>query len=125
MEHLRRGDVVVVRAGERIPTDGSVVKGISSVDPSPITGESIPVEKSLDDEVFAGTVNGSGSMEIEVTKLAKDTTLARILELVEEAQTQKSPSQRFAERLERTFVPLILAEVVVLIAVPPMICLLS
>jgi len=116
---------VVVRAGERIPTDGSVVKGISSVDPSPITGESIPVEKSLDDEVFAGTVNGSGSMEIEVTKLAKDTTLARILELVEEAQTQKSPSQRFAERLERTFVPLILAEVVVLIAVPPMICLLS
>jgi len=124
VEELLRGDVVIVRPGERIPIDGMVAKGVSSADQSPITGESVPVEKFEGEKVFAGTVNGSGALEIEVTKLAKDTTLARVIELVEEAQTQKSTTQRFTERLERTFVPLILGGVLILILVPPLVGLL-
>ncbi|KQC15876.1 MAG: heavy metal translocating P-type ATPase [Methanothrix sp.] len=119
VEEVERGDVVVVRPGERIPVDGFVLAGISSVDESPITGESLPKEKSPGYGVFAGTVNGEGSLEIEVTKLAKDATLARVVSMVEEAQVQKSPTQRMTERIEGTFVPLVLVAVVLLIAVPP------
>jgi len=125
IEDLKRGDMVMVRPGERMPIDGLVIKGSSFVDQSPITGESIPVEKSQGDLVFAGTVNREGSLEIEVSKLAKDTTLARVVQLVEEAQTQKSPTQNITERLEEVFVPLILASVIILIVVPPLIGLLS
>ncbi len=118
VEDLERGDVVVVRPGERIPVDGLVLMGTSSVDQSPITGESLPQEKSSGDRVFAGTINGPGSMEIEVTKLSKDSTLARVVSMVEEAQVQKSPTQRLTDRIERTFVPLVLAGVFLLIVVP-------
>ena len=97
VEQLQRGDRVIVRAGERFPIDGNVVKGHSAVDQSPITGESLPLDKAAGDVVFAGTVNGDGALEIAVTKLARDTTLARVMQMVEEAQTQKSPTQRFAE----------------------------
>jgi len=119
VDELERGDVVIVRPGERIPVDGLILTGTSSVDESPITGESLPKEKSSGDQAFAGTVNGPGSMEIEVTKLARDSTLARVVSIVEEAQVQKSPTQRLTERIERTFVPLVLAGVVLLIVVPP------
>jgi len=119
VEDLERGDVVVVRPGERIPVDGLVLMGTSTVNESPITGESLPQEKSAGDQVFAGTVNGEGSLEIEVTKLARDSTLARVVSMVEEAQVQKAPSQRFAETIEGTFVPLVLAGVVLMIVVPP------
>ncbi len=118
-DELERGDVVIVRPGERIPIDGLVLMGISSVDQSPITGESLPQDKSPGDPVYAGTVNGEGSLEIEVTKLSRDSTLARVVQMVEDAQVQKSPTQRFTERIERTFVPLVLAGVVLLIVVPP------
>ncbi len=120
VEEVQRGDVVIVRPGERIPVDGVVVEGRSAVDESPITGESMPVEKTKEDRVFAGTVNGDGALAIEVTKLAKDTTLARVIQMVEEAQTQKSPTQRFTERFERIFVPIVLASVVLVIVVPPL-----
>jgi Cd2+/Zn2+-exporting ATPase len=118
---LYLGDLVLVREGERIPADGRVVRGQSSVDQSPITGESVPVDKKPGDEVFAGTVNGDGSLELEVTRRAQDTTLSRIMDMVAEAQSQKSPTQRFTERFTRVFVPLVLALDVLVIVVPPLV----
>jgi Cd2+/Zn2+-exporting ATPase len=117
---LYLGDVVLVRNGERIPADGRVVRGQSAVDQSSITGESIPVDKGRGDEVFAGTVNGDGSLEIEVTKRAQDTTLSRVIQMVAEAQGQKSPTQRFADRFTRIFVPAVLMLDVLVIALPPL-----
>jgi len=125
VDELQRGDVVIVRPGERIPIDGQILDGKSAVDESPITGESVPVEKSPGEKVFAGAVNGDGVLEIKVTRLAKDTTLARIVQMVEEAQTQKSPVQLFTEKFERIFVPVILVGVVLVIFIPPLIGLLS
>ncbi len=121
VEALQKGDVVLVRPGERIPIDGVVIGGESTVDESPITGESIPVEKTKEATVFAGTINGEGTLEIQVTRLAKDTTLARVIQLVEEAQTQKSPTQVFTERFERVFVPAVLIGVVVIMVLPPLV----
>jgi Cd2+/Zn2+-exporting ATPase len=117
---LYLGDVVLVRHGKRIPADGRVAKGRSAVDQSPITGESLPVEKSPGDEVFAGTVNGDGSLEIEVTRRAQDSTLSRVIQMVAEAQGQKSPTQRFTERFTRVFVPAVLALDVLVIVLPPL-----
>ncbi|MDX1610990.1 MAG: cation-translocating P-type ATPase [Candidatus Thermoplasmatota archaeon] len=118
---LVRGDLVVVRPGERIPIDGEIEQGTSAVDQAAITGESVPVEKGQGDEVFAGTLNGPNALEVRVTKLARDTTLARVIQMVEEAQTQKSPTQRFSERLERRFAPAILGLTLAVIVVPPLI----
>jgi len=120
VEELERGDVVIIKPGERVPVDGRVIEGQSAVDQSPITGESVPVEKGEGDEVFAGTVNGESSLVVEVTRLAQDTTLARVMQMVEEAQTQKSPTQQFTDRFERLFVPAVLVGVVLVIAVPPL-----
>jgi Cd2+/Zn2+-exporting ATPase len=114
------GDVVLVRNGERFSADGRVVRGRSAVDQSPITGESLPVDKGPGDEVFAGTVNGHGSLEIEVTKGAGDTTLSRVIQMVTEAQSRKSPTQRFAERFARVFVPAVLALDLLVILMPPL-----
>ena len=125
VEKLLRGDVVIVRPGERIPIDGEVIAGHSAVDQSPITGESVPVEKQPGDPVFAGTVNGEGTLEIRVTKLAQDTTLARIIRMVEEAQAQRSPTQIFTARFTRVFVPTVLVGAVLMIVVPPVLGLLS
>ncbi len=120
VKELIRGDLVIVRPGERIPIDGEVIEGQSMVDQSPITGESIPVEKGVDDPVFAGTVNGDGALEIKVTKLAGDTTLARVIQMVEEAQTQKSRTQQLTDRFERIFVPVVLISVILVIIIPPL-----
>jgi Cd2+/Zn2+-exporting ATPase len=113
-------DVAIVRPGERVPVDGEVVRGRSTVDQSPITGESVPVEKRPGDEVFAGSINAEGSLEVRVTKLAQDTTLARVVRMVEEAPTRKSPMQHFTERFERAFVPAILGGVVLVMLLPPL-----
>jgi Cd2+/Zn2+-exporting ATPase len=118
VEDLVRGDLVVVRPGERIPIDGNVVEGRSGVDQSAITGESIPVEKGEGDGVFAGSVNGGNSLVIAVTKLAEDTTLARVIRMVEEAQAQKSPTQRFADRMSLYFVPAVLLSAVLVMTLP-------
>lgn len=120
VDDLLRDDLVVIRPGERIAVDGIVVVGRSLVDQSPITGESVPVEKGPDVGVFAGTINGDGALEVRVTKLAKDSTIARITTMVEEAQTQKSPTQRFTERFERIFVPTVLIAVIIMILLPPL-----
>lgn len=120
VEQVVVGDVVVVLPGERISADGTVKVGRSAVNQAPITGESVPVEKADGDEVYAGTVNGDGALEISVTRAAGDRTLDRVVKLVEEAQTQKAPTQRFTERFERIFVPAVLLVDALLIVVPPL-----
>ncbi len=118
VEDLLRGDVVLVKPGQRIPADGKVLSGVSSVDQSSITGESMPVEKMTASQVFAGTVNGEGLLIVEVAKLAKDSSLSRMVQLVAEAQTEKSPTQRFVTGFEKIFVPFVLVGVVALIVIP-------
>ncbi len=103
VEELQVGDRVLTRPGERIPTDGVVLQGESHVDQSPITGESVPVHKTIGDKVFAGTVNGNGVLEIEVRAPATETLLQRILQLVEQAQEQKARTQRWLERFEQRY----------------------
>ncbi len=119
VEEVRPGEWVVVRPAERIPVDGSVQKGRSSVNQAPITGESMPVEKEVGDEVHAGTVNGEGALHIQVTRAAGDRTLDRVIKLVEEAQTKKAPTERFTDRFTAVFVPIVLGVAVVLAIGPP------
>jgi Zn2+/Cd2+-exporting ATPase len=114
------GDRVRVRAGERVPMDGEVAAGNSSVDQSPITGESVPVEKGSGDQVFAGTLNGDGLLEIAVSRIAGDSTVSRMIRLVEEAQSQKSTTQRYAEKFTRVYVPVVLVLTIAMAVVPPM-----
>lgn len=120
VEEVKIGDIVVIRPGEKVPLDGVVVGGYSSIDESPITGESIPVEKKEGDQVFAGSVNRTGSLEIRVTKPSTDTTLARIIHSVEEAQARKSRYQRFGERFGRYYTPLTFALALLVATVPPL-----
>ncbi|MHB8972725.1 MAG: heavy metal translocating P-type ATPase [Pirellulaceae bacterium] len=131
VDQLRPGDVVIVKPNERIPADGFVIKGEGSVNQAPITGESVPVDKQAVPDLqqaaanpdrlgpqyraFAGTINGSGALEIQVTKLASESTLARVVQMVNEAETQKSPTQLFTDKFERYFVPAALALVVLLL----------
>jgi Cd2+/Zn2+-exporting ATPase len=114
------GDVVVVRPGERLPADGTVLRGRSAVDQAPITGESVPVDKEPGDGVFAGSVNGFGALEVRATKHASDTTLARIIEAVERAQATRAPSQTFVERFARVYTPLVVLGALALAVVPPL-----
>ncbi len=105
---LRSGDIVVVRPGERIPVDGRVVQGHTSVDESAITGESLPVEKTVGDTVFAATINQRGMLQIETSRVGADTTFGRVVRLVEEAEGAKAPVQRIADRFSAYFIPLVL-----------------
>lgn len=120
VEELLRGDKVIVKPGQRIPADAQVASGNSAVDQSPVTGESIPVDKQPGDKVYAATINGEGALIIEVTKLARESILSRMVEMVTEAQAQKSPTQRFTDRFERAFVPTVLVGVGLLIVLPPL-----
>ena len=121
VDDLQIGEVVIVRPGERIPVDGEVLAGQSLVNQAPVTGESLPVEKQPQDHVFAGTLNGEGALELRVEKLARDSTLARVQQLVERAQAQKSPTQRWAERVTRIFVPAVLGVAVLVLLLLPLI----
>lgn len=118
VEQVRVGDVLVVRPSERLPADGVVRAGRSAVNQAPITGESVPVEKEPGDEVFAGTVNGDGALELTATRAVGDRTLDRVIRLVEEAQAAKAPVQRITERFERIFVPVVVVADILLIVVP-------
>ena len=109
VDALRPGDVVEVAPGERLPADGRIVEGSSSVDQAAITGESIPVDKGVGDDVFAATVNGHGAIAVEVTKPAGETTVARMIALVTEARAQRSPSQRIGEWFGRRYTVFVLA----------------
>lgn len=107
VEAVEAGDLVRIRPGERIPVDGDVVEGISAVDESMLTGESLPVDKAPGDGVFAGTVNGFGALMVRAARVGADTSLARIIRLVEEAQGSKAPIQRLADRVAAVFVPVV------------------
>jgi len=107
-DQVRADDIVLVRPGERIPVDGRVLGGTSSVDQSPITGESLPADKAAGDEVFAGTINLYGALELSVERLGHDTTLERIIHLVEHAEQHKAPAERLADRWAGYFVPIVL-----------------
>ena len=119
VEELRQGDHLLVRPGERIAADGIVREGYSSVNQASITGESIPVDKSLGDEVFAGTMNGQGALVIEMTKPAEAMLLAKIIHLVQEAQSERPPSQLFMERFERVYAKIVITVAVLVSVLPP------
>ncbi|MBI5944753.1 MAG: cadmium-translocating P-type ATPase [Chloroflexi bacterium] len=120
VESLQLEDIVIVRPGVRIPVDGVILDGNSGVDQASVTGESLPVDKVPGDQVFASTVNGEGALEVKVSRLAKDSTLSRVMKMVEEAQAQKSPTQQTVERFERVFVPAVLVLTALVIIVPPL-----
>ena len=103
VRELTLGDLVLVKPGERLPADGEVVGGESAIDQSPITGESMPVTKSIGDSVFAGTINGRGALRVAVTRLAHESTLAKIIKIVQDSQADKSKTQRFTDRFEGAY----------------------
>jgi len=115
------GEIVVVRPGEKIPLDGTVVEGESAVDESPITGESVPVDKAAGDEAFAGSINEEGYLEIEVTSTAGDSTLSRIIELVQGAQAEKTETERFVDRFAGYYTPVVVVLAILTAAVPPLV----
>ncbi|BCY21214.1 copper-translocating P-type ATPase [Bordetella pertussis] len=117
---LRPGDLVRVRPGERIAADGTISEGQSAIDQSPITGESLPVEKGPDDDVYAGTVNASGSFDYRVTAAAGNTTLDRIIHAVEQAQGARAPTQRFIDRFSRIYTPAVVGLAVLVALAPPL-----
>ncbi|MEI5908587.1 heavy metal translocating P-type ATPase [Bacillus spongiae] len=112
------GDHIVIKPGERVPADGKIIKGQTTIDESAITGEAIPVTKLNHDEVFAGTVNMNGSIIVEITKEAHETLFQKIIELVQTAQSEKSPSQLFIERFEGTYVKVVLLVVLLMMFLP-------
>jgi Cd2+/Zn2+-exporting ATPase len=118
-DQVRVGETVIVRPGEKIPVDGVVTNGSSAVVQAAITGESLPVAKSDGDEVFAGTLNGDGALEVRSSHASQDTTLARIIHSVEEAQASKAPSQTFVDRFARTYTPAVVAAAVLVALGPP------
>jgi Cd2+/Zn2+-exporting ATPase len=117
---LARGDLIIVKPGEKVSVDGTIVKGSSPIDESPITGESRPLDKTVGDRVFAGSLNGRGSLEVRMEKLAEESTLSRIIYLVEEAQAQKAPSQNFIDTFSGIYTPLVIVIAVGISFVPPL-----
>ncbi|MBI3402498.1 MAG: cadmium-translocating P-type ATPase [Acidobacteria bacterium] len=120
VDEIVPGAVIVVRPGEKIPLDGDVVAGQSEVNQAPVTGESLPVDKAPGDGVFAGTINGRGALDVRVTRLRRDTTLARIIHMVERAQAERAPSQTLVERFARVYTPAVIVLAVAIALVPPL-----
>ena len=120
VEEVEPGDIVLIRPGEKVAIDGEVRTGISAVDQSSITGESMPVTKSVSDPVYAGSLNCDGYLEVEASKRAGDTTLAHIIRMVEEAEALKAPSERFVERFARYYTPVVTGLALTVMVVPPL-----
>ncbi|MEA2605032.1 MAG: Zn2+/Cd2+-exporting ATPase [Acidobacteriota bacterium] len=120
-EGVEVGAHLVVKPGERIPLDGRVAAGLSEVNQAPITGESVPVPKATGDEVFAGTINGDGALEVESTRRAGDTTLAHIIRMVGEAQSRRAPSEQWVERFARIYTPAVMALALAVLLIPPLV----
>ena len=119
ISEIKIGDTVLIEPAERIPVDGIVLAGQSAVDESPISGESMPADKATGDLVFAGTLNGPGILDVRALRSAEQTTLSRIIKLVEEAQESKAPTERFLERFEQVYAKLVILAVTLFILVPP------
>jgi Cd2+/Zn2+-exporting ATPase len=118
---LSVGSVIVVRPGDRVPADGTVLEGESAVNEAPVTGESVPVRKQAEDTVFAGTINGEAVLRVRVTAAAADNTIARVVRLVEEAQESKSPTERFIDRFSRFYTPGVLVVGALVAVLPPLV----
>ncbi len=121
VEKIRVGDIVLIKPGERIGVDGLVIKGYSSVNQAPITGESMPVNKGAGDGVFGGTINQEGSLEVKAVKEVKDSTLAKIVELIEMAEEQKSPTERFINRFAKYYTPFVVGIAICVATIPTLI----
>lgn len=117
---LQVNDLVLVRPGDRVSADGVIEQGTSSLDDSPVTGESVPVAKMVGDDVFAGAINIDGALQVRVQKTAADNTIARIIELVEQAQASKAPTARFIEKFSRYYTPAVMAIALLIIIIPPL-----
>lgn len=120
-ETLAVGSIILVRPGDRISADGVIVAGESSIDEAPVTGESVPVRKVVDDKVFAGTVNGDAALRVKVTAAAADNTIARVVRLVEEAQESKAPTERFIDRFSRYYTPGVVIVAALVAIIPPLV----
>ncbi|MDW7613858.1 heavy metal translocating P-type ATPase [Peribacillus simplex] len=120
VEEITIGDVIIVKPGDKIPLDGEIIQGESSVNQAPITGESIPVDKEIGDTVYAGTINENGSLEIKVTKLVEDTTISKIIHLVEEAQEQKAPTEAFVDKFASVYTPIVFILALAIMLLPPL-----
>nr|WP_249130522.1 heavy metal translocating P-type ATPase [Bradyrhizobium diazoefficiens] len=120
VEDLRVGDVVVVRPGDRVPSDGAVIEGTSEVNEAPVTGESMPVLKEVGATVYAGSINAHGGLRVRITRTAADNTIARIVHMVEEAQASKAPTARFIDRFSAGYTPAAMLAAVLIVAIPPL-----
>ncbi|MEG0286745.1 MAG: heavy metal translocating P-type ATPase [Vagococcus sp.] len=117
---IQIGDVMLIKPGQKIAMDGVVIKGHSAVNQAAITGESVPVDKQVNDDIFAGTLNEEGALEVEVTKHVNDTTIAKIIHLVEEAQGERAPAQAFVDTFAKYYTPAIMAISALIIVIPPL-----
>lgn len=118
VSELKIGNEILVKAGERVPSDGTIINGLTNIDEAAITGESMPVEKGKQDEVFAGTVNLTGSITVQITKPSNETLFQKIIQLVQSAQSERSPSQLFIEKFEGSYVKVVLSSVVLMMFLP-------
>lgn len=114
------GDIMIIKPGQKIAMDGQVIKGYSSVNQAAITGESVPIEKNINDDIFAGTINEEGALEVKVTKHVNDTTIAKIIHLVEEAQGERAPAQAFVDKFAKYYTPTIMVIAALIVIVPPL-----